>query len=545
MKVSRLSAATGFEVNPSFSPDGTQVVYEWERDGSRHLYVKVVGPGDPVPLTSGTGTEYGPVWSPDGKWIAFIGRQQASWGIYVIAPVGGTARKVTDIAGIAIATLNRPYRHLDWTRDSRHVIASVFGRAPIWEALLLISIDNGEKTWLTNSTGDAMSGDREPAVSPDGRTVAFARGAVSSERLYLLPLTTDLRPEGPPRPIETAGQARGPAWLANKELILTALDPTVITGLALSWMDLGSGKPPQRLIALGSGVATPAVSRPGTLAYCAIGGEGTIWRQDINVHGEPVSPSVKINSAATIQLDAQYSPDGSRIAFSSERSGTREVWNCASDGSPCLQVTRIGHRSADTPRWSPDGTQIVFGSLTGAIWDVYVVDANGGAARKLTQDGPHGGYPSWSRDGKWIYYSSVDTGKHVIWKLPAAGGKATQVTRDKGRNLMESVDSKFLYYNEEAKLFRSAADGSNETELLSDLSWWSFVVARDRIYYIHEDSQGVNEIRQLSLSSGENSRVVQINKPLSSGLSLSSDGRSLLYAEMQRRGNLMIAEELR
>jgi Tol biopolymer transport system component len=71
--VARLTAATGFEESPSFSPDGTQMVYEWEREGYHHLYMKVVGPGDPVPLTSGSGAEYGPAWSPDGKWIAFAG----------------------------------------------------------------------------------------------------------------------------------------------------------------------------------------------------------------------------------------------------------------------------------------------------------------------------------------------------------------------------------------------------------------------------------------------------------------------------------------
>ena len=54
LKVVPLTTGTGVERNPSFSPDGSQIVYEWAReDGKRHLYIKVVGSGDPVPLTSG------------------------------------------------------------------------------------------------------------------------------------------------------------------------------------------------------------------------------------------------------------------------------------------------------------------------------------------------------------------------------------------------------------------------------------------------------------------------------------------------------------
>jgi len=390
-----------------------------------------------------------------------------------------------------------------------------------------------------------MSGDREPAVSPDGQTVAFARGPITSEQLYLLPLTADLRPAGPPRPVVSAGPARSPAWIPNgHELIFTTQNPGVIAGgkFALSHIDLVSGKPPRHLAALGANAATPAVSRGGRLAYSTIGREGTLWRQDLPLNGEPAPPPAKVNSVATIQLTPEYSPDGFHIAFASERSGTREIWTCARDGSHCLQVTS-GNKGTDFPRWSPDSKQIVFASMSGSIGDVYVVDANGGSPRQLTTDGPHGVYPYWSHDG-WIYYSSMDSGKQGIWKTPASGGKPSQVMRGRGPILVASADSNFLYYSDGARLFRSAADGSGETELLKDVSWPGFAVARDRVYYLHEDSEGVNEIRQLLLSTSANSRVCRIDKPLTGGLSLSPDGRSLLYAELRRRGNLMIVENL-
>ena len=65
LSVAPLTTDLGMQRHPSFSPDATQVVYEWLRDdGQRHLYIKVVGAGDPIPLTSGAAEEFGPAWSP-------------------------------------------------------------------------------------------------------------------------------------------------------------------------------------------------------------------------------------------------------------------------------------------------------------------------------------------------------------------------------------------------------------------------------------------------------------------------------------------------
>jgi hypothetical protein len=121
------------------------------------------------------------------------------------------------------------------------------------------------------------------------------------------------------------------------------------------------------------------------------------------------------------------------------------------------------------------------------------------------------------------------------------------VTRNGGFLPIDSPDSKTLYYlkgNPDAKLFRSAADGSGETELLSGVAYWSFAVAADRIYYLHKPSQGATEIRRFLLATGEDSLVAAIDKSLVTGLSISPDGKSLLFAELLRRGNVMLADGL-
>ena len=426
-KVSMLTGGDGIERNPSFNPDGTQVVYEWEREnGEHHLYLKVIGSGDPIPLTAGPGSQYGPAWSRDGKWIAFLGQQQGSAGIYVIAPVGGTAHQVADVPPFSFMWLRKPNRRLDWTADSRHIIVGVFGRPPGKDSLLLISVDTREKTWLTGPAADTISGDRDPAVSPDGTKVAFARGPLGAETLYILQLGAGLQPAGTPRPVPGAGPARNPAWLPDgRQLIFTTLKPGMIDGTALALIDLDSGKPPRPLLSLGSNAAMPSVSRQGRLAYSIAGGEGIVWRQDIQRIGEAPPPPVKVNAAAAFQMGAQYSPDGARIAFISERSGTREIWNCASDGAArCIQVTSLkAHSSPQFPRWSPDGKRLLFQSRAEGEWGVYMVDAAGGAPQLLNREKPHGGTPYWSHDGRWIYYSWTDTGTRQSGEFPRKAAK--------------------------------------------------------------------------------------------------------------------------
>src|SRR6266480_5707461 len=76
--------------------------------------------------------------------------------------------------------------------------------------------------------------------------------------------------------------------------------------------------------------------------------------------------------------EAQFSPDGRRIAFVSLRSGNPEIWVCNSDGSNAVQLTSFGGPFVTTPRWSPDGERIAFDSNAAGEFDIHVVGANGG-----------------------------------------------------------------------------------------------------------------------------------------------------------------------
>jgi Tol biopolymer transport system component/DNA-binding winged helix-turn-helix (wHTH) protein len=549
LKVVPLTTGAGVERNPSFSPDGTQIVYEWvKEDGQRHLYIKVVGSGDPVPLTSGDAAEYGPAWAPDGRLIAFLRQlDQSTMGVFVKPPLGGVERKITEVAPPrSDSVLRRFLRRLDWTHDSRHLVVSAPAHMGGSEGLLLVSVDNGEKTWLTEPSGDSEIGDREPAVSPDGRMVAFARGELGSgEALHLLALTSNLRPAGAPKQLASAGHSRSPAWTADgRRIVYTDLSPGITFGSGAWTIGLDAGDVPHPLPALGRNVALPAVARTGRLAYSRQILQSNIWRQEIPLRGAAIPQPVRLTASSAVDYNAQYSPDGGRIAFSSNRSGSREIWTCASDGAQCVQVTTFNGFTG-TPRWSPDGRRIAFDSAAAGQMDVYVVDASGGSPSRLT-DVTHGNVPSWSHDGRWIYFSSRVTGRNEIWKIPSAGGKAVQVTRNGGFIAFESPDRRALFYmktDQNAKLWKSAVDGSGETEVLDDVDARGFVVTADRVYYLRQERNDLFAIRRYVIATHEDSQIVSLAKPVFWGLSISPDGKCLIYSQRLEASNLMLVED--
>jgi len=139
------------------------------------------------------------------------------------------------------------------------------------------------------------------------------------------------------------------------------------------------------------------------------------------------------SEARRLTLDGGYnaepdwSPDGGRIAFTSDLGGTFQVWMMGSDGSGQRPLTSVGQNSA--PDWSPDGSQIVFDSDRDHHGNdsIYLMGADGSGQRPLADDGIH---PSWSPDGQWIVFESDRDGPNEIYAVHPDGSGLTQVTHD-------------------------------------------------------------------------------------------------------------------
>jgi dipeptidyl aminopeptidase/acylaminoacyl peptidase len=207
--------------------------------------------------------------------------------------------------------------------------------------------------------------------------------------------------------------------------------------------------------------------------------------------------------------------------------------------------------TSGTPRWSPDGQRVAFDSTAEGNVDIYVISSGRGkAVRRLTTHSADDRIPSWSRDGNWIYFASERNGRYEVWKAPAGGGEAIQVTRNRGWVAFESPDGKFVYYTKEvasSALWKMPLSGGEESSVLRSVFRSAFSVVKDGIYFIPEPgADGKYSIQFLSFATGKVKTVAPISRQSSYILNVSSDGRSLLYTQLDETGSdLMLVENFR
>jgi Tol biopolymer transport system component len=284
--------------------------------------------------------------------------------------------------------------------------------------------------------------------------------------------------------------------------------------------------------------------------------DSNIWRIREEAPGIVSRPEPFINSTREDD-NAQFSPDGRRIAFQSGRSGSVEIWVSRSDGSSPMQLTSFGGAQIGGPHWAPDSEHIVFHARPEGTSHLYVVDVNGGAVQQLT-NGPArgGGTPSWSRDGRWIYFASNRTGRAEIWRMPVAGGEPTQVTTGGGAGTpLESPDGRWLYYSRLRSgllsLCKVPVQGGPASQVLESLAnSRAFFVVEEGIYFVPApDANKRTALRFLDFDSGKARDVVPIQKRVGFGISVFplSRGvpRTILWGQVDQDGSdLMSIENL-
>jgi Tol biopolymer transport system component len=534
--------------DPSFSPDGSYVAFvSTGEDDNADIYVKLVDGGIPTRLTSNPALDISPVWSPDGRYIVFKRVSGTEGTILEIPVIGGSERKLFSTNE---AKFVRVSGRIDWSADGKY-IAYTDREAP---GIFLWTFETQESRQLTFGPEHSGGADIQPRFSPDSQKVAFVRWFTQDVGDIYVVATAGAEPI---RLTSDKQSIAGMSWTPDGREIVFSSDRGDTRKLLRI---LATGGEPQPVGVGSDGAFSPAVSRQGNRLVYSMGSFAmSTWRVDLAVSSGKAASKIKVLSSRRPDLFPQISPDGMQIAFGSSRSGPDEIWRCDSDGSNLIKLTNLGSVVAGSPRWSPDGHWIAFDARTAEQSAIYVIGANGGQPRRMTERLEDDSLPSWSADWHWIYFSSNRNGNQQVWKMPADGGDAVQVTRHGGTVSFESSDGEYVYYqrpgavkglslDESPGLWRMRVDGAEE-ELVLDRGissgLWALV---DRgIYFVETTGKsGLGLIEFYDFRARQVKRVAAMEKPPCAGFAVSPDGGWLLYAQIDvSNSDIMLVENFR
>jgi eukaryotic-like serine/threonine-protein kinase len=524
----------GQKSNPVFSPDGNQIAFIWDGDesGQRGVYVKLIGEGAPLRVASNPGLQL--AWSPDGRSIAFD-RGGRDGGIFSVPATGGPERQLTELSG-----------SFSWSPDQKTLAVASRKSRQDTSSIVLLRLETGATQTLTNPPAGAV-GDQSPAFSPDGQKLAFIRSpGTQVGDIYLVPITG-----GEPQRLTSDNLFLngGLAWTAdNREIVFSSTRG----GLPTLWRVQAAGGRLRRLIGIGEYANQPAISRAGgRLAYLYRKTDTNIWRAPGPLSTSPGVEPTRLVASTREENSPQFSRDGNRIAFVSDRSGSREVWVCDSDGRNPVQLTNFGGSHTGSPRWSPDGRQLAFDSRPSGLSSIYVISATGGSPRRLTDEKSEDVLPSWSRDGRWIYFGSRRSGDWQIWRMTATGEQVEQVTRNGGYDAFEAADGKTLYYaKREPGIWRLALAGGEESRILEQVTWGSWALLEQGICFLSQRALPQPTLEFFNFATSRVTPFGRIERAKafvgSPGLSVSADGRWILYSQVDQNDNdIMLVENFR
>jgi Tol biopolymer transport system component len=536
MKRVAVSDDAGTELFGAFSPDGRQVAYSSRASGkvdTFHIAVRDVPRGVPRLLTSGSGNDTAPAWSPDGSQLAFARSSDGQAGYFVVPSAGGEPRALEGVTGPAEA---QPLPSVAWAGDGqRLVVVRKRGAGP--SALALVPARGGAPQDLTKPP-EGSDGDTMPAVSPDGRTVAFVRrtGPETAD-IWVCDMTG-----GALRQITFDDhQIRGIAWTGDGREIVFASNPWG-RGWRI-WRVSVAGGAPRDVPLAGKQAQFPSVARKGDrLLYAESPSVASIWRAALT--GTAGDQSL-IRSTGR-DHSASFSPDGRRIAFVSDRTGSDQIWVADSDGANPVQLSHVEDARLGRPRWSPDASALIFDHRTQGRPEIYRLPAAGGQAVKLTSIAASN--PSWSRDGRTIYF-----GQRQIWRMTAGGGTPEQLSKRGGSNPVESADGQWIYYLKGREIWRMPVAGG-EGELLFEpehnLFFASVVAARAGLYYMEWDmvrrSLAISLLDVSTRKSKPLFSLARADMDRGASFDISPDGRYAIYPKVdQVETNLVLVEGFR
>jgi len=452
---------------------GDRVVFCYAGD----LWLAPSTGGTATRLTAHPGLEIFPKFSPDGAWIAFTGQYDGDEQVYVVPSQGGVPKQLTyyPARGPLPARWGFDNQVYGFTRDGRSVLyRSMRDGYDLTDTRLFTApLGGGPPTALpmpVSGGGDLSPDGKQAVYSPltrDFRTWKRYEGGWAQD-LYVYDLSSaKIEPVSHSKRTE-----RDPMWIENRIWFASDRDGT----LNLYSYDLDSKKTEQHTRETTSDVRWASRGDAGEIVY-ELAGELVVFdtkqnqarKLDIrvpddgvssrparisagkNMEGSDLSPkgeralfvargdvftapiekgSVRnlTHSSRAHERQAEWSPDGARVAYISDVSGEEEIWVVAQDGSGAPeQLTRESKERKTGLRWSPDSKRIAFTDKSGRL---NVLDVTSKAVTEVTRDkGGNVGDHQWSPDSAWMAFSLGDeNGLRSLWIWGGSDGGLRRVT---------------------------------------------------------------------------------------------------------------------
>ncbi len=402
----QLTSQAGVEGFPSLSPDGETIVYESDVSGNYDLYRLRVGGQTSFNLTEDSIAEdWGASFSPDGQLIAFRSERDGG-GIYVMGATGESVRRLTDFG-------DNPA----WSPDGRQIVFSTVsiggpGRGEEYGQLRTVNLETGEIRTI-GVDGDAV----QPRWSPHGHRIAF--WSYSLSELNYRDIWTVPADGGEPVPLTNDEHIDwDPVWSPDGRYIYFASNRG---GTESLWRvaveeETGIVQGPPELVTTSVAAAIGGITISGDgqrIAYSANVRKANLHAISFDPDAEAVvGESIGITQGSKRTTNPDPATDGEWLAFNfMPGGGQADIAIIRTDGTGLRQLTNAPHHANFMPRWSPDGSQIAFYSQRFGNWEIWTIKPDGSGLKQLTETPYDINHIAWAPDGSQIaYLAAYDDG---------------------------------------------------------------------------------------------------------------------------------------
>jgi len=521
MRTVRLTSYPGMEYDPSLSPDGKKVAFSWngQEQDNFDIYVKRINGSNPVKLTTNTLTESMPEWSRDGNYIAFIreGKNQPnvpSREIYIIPALGGREKKIVDFN----PGWGTVWPSLSWAHDNKFIYYPNWSAKDNGLVIFKVSIETSEIEQVT-TLAEGVWGDQSPEVSPDGKYVAFVRGQPDKHDIFV----KNFDDNKIQRITHINTLIDGFSWGEDSHSILFASN---LDGTSALWKAGFSGDELKK-VASGININNPNLSvQSNRLVYAETTESSNIWKIDLR---NPDRETLLIGSS-NFNSHPDISPDGKKILFSSDRTGTYNIWMCDINGENQSQLTFFESKTTEiVAKWSPSGSEILVQLEDG----LFIMNASEGTPVKVSDSIF---IVIWNKDGSGFYGRQYS--QNNIYSIARDGKVQQQITHEGG--LIPYLFEDYIYYIKNwtyRDIWRIPVNGGAEEPVLqgvSNLDMASWTVVKNGIYFIHNNNSGARVLEFYNFSTNKISNIKDVPRArYFSKIEVTPDENYLLYSRKE------------